>query len=601
MILRKDLFNINSYRKFSSIMNSRNAVAQQDRIVTKTGRVYIHGNKLRKTMFVPGVEFNIYPNSENTSLAIVYAKKGEGKYKVAKRTTKKKIKLSNVFLTGDRARLNHGEIQRQNFVFKGMYKIKVTPTLDLKSESIKNMFKDTEIALNIYSDCIIVRKMAQEKECESADCNSLVVKRVVNKVINMVSHKKKKQYADINLDTVRRNVYMHIAAGGEIQSMQVSLQNNFSVSDYVENSISFNNNYPLNRVSKEILIKNMDITLSSFFCGMGGLDYAFKTLGYKGVFALDKGFYKDTKENREKYGKENCSVLEKYHIETYRKNIGDHVVEADFLNYPIDEIPDSTVMMFGIPCVELSSVSPSRNKFVMLPKFIDRFIEIMKAKRNTCKVFVIENSINLITAGKQFLDKIRRELPWFNITENGVDAADFGAAQHRERAIIIGSTVGEIKLEKPIVKPVNTVRMCFEGLHDGIPNQLDYSKPKEDTQLRMSYVKQGGNWQDVPEELRKKGKFANYMKRLHMDELSPALANIRKSLITHPLLNRILSIRECLRIFGLPDSFICYGSLAAMQQMVCNSVPYQLSIAIAKVVKEKLELAFEKDLVFATV
>ena len=567
--MKKDLFNIVNFKKFESFMKkvvSKDEEKKEHNIETSTGRVYIHGNRLqlKDTEFVCGARYNIYPNKAKDSVILVASK--EGKYKVSQRKVKDGY----------------------------------SPIIDIKGEDIKEMFKGFGISLTVYRDCIIVKRT--EKKFESSKENIAISEKVVD---FLAFKKKKSEILNIDADSQNHRVFLKKASGGDsFEAAQLSMFD--SMFEFNE-AISQGYSYPYSRKAKEVIIEKVEskrIKLASFFCGMGGLDYAFKVFKHNNepvfeeIFALDKSFHKETKENVLKYGKENCSVLEDFHIQTFRKNNGDHIVDGDFLTYPIENIPQFDVGLFTIPCVELSSVSPSRNKFKMLPKFIDKFIDIIKERKDSCKMFVIENSINMIRAGREFLDKIKRELPWFNISENGVDAADFGAGQHRERAIIIGSLKDKVVLEKPKLVKVKTVGDCLSGLHDGIPNQKDYSIPKEDTVFRMSFVKQGGNWQDVPEEYRKKGKFANYMRRLSLNEVSIAIANIRKSLITHPLENRILSVRECLRLFGLPDNFEVVGTLAAKQQMVANSVPMELGTAIAQVVynalsqQEKVSLEF---------
>lgn len=67
---------------------------------------------------------------------------------------------------------------------------------------------------------------------------------------------------------------------------------------------------------------------------------------------------------------------------------------------------------------------------------------------------------------------------------------------------------------------------------------------------------------------------------------SITLTHAGKSLIIHPYLNRILSIRECARIQGFPDDFIFTGTLNEKYQQLANAVPVGLSEAIAKQIKE---------------
>lgn len=456
---------------------------------------------------------------------------------------------------------------------------KVHALIDLKDKETVEQFKNCNITLNVYEDIIVVEgtPIKENVSIQKNNILSFMERKDIEKTKRIV----------ISRESIQNLEMKKVSGLNENQCSLFELIG--KVENYAWSDTTSSSNIVFNKTCKQSIVDSLKV--ASFFSGMGGLDYAFKKEGYEIIFALDKGFYKDSATNIEKYGKHECSPLGQNHIETYRKNFGNHIVSADILTYPLEQIPVADVYLFGIPCVELSSVSRSRNQFDMTPKFISRFIEIMKHVKDHAKAFVIENSINLLGAGRHFLEEIKQELPWFNITENGVDAADFGAAQHRERAIIIGTIENKVELKPPALKVVKTVRTAFEGLTNQTPNQdpeIYASKSGEDTIERMSYVPQGGNWQDIPESIRKKGKFANYHRRLHMDDVSCAIVNIRKSLLTHPLYNRGLTIRECLRLFGFEDDFIVYGDLGAMQQMVANSVPVELGRAIAKSLKHGL-------------
>lgn len=54
----------------------------------------------------------------------------------------------------------------------------------------------------------------------------------------------------------------------------------------------------------------------------------------------------------------------------------------------------------------------------------------------------------------------------------------------------------------------------------------------------------------------------------------------------HPEENRILSVRECARLFDVPDSFEFKGKLSSMQQQIANAVPVKLMKAVMTSVKE---------------
>lgn len=412
---------------------------------------------------------------------------------------------------------------------------KVSALIDLKTKDIKEAFSDCDITFKIYDDIIVIEGVKKDK----------VVKEM---------------FISTEDELLMASGGEHYLTGGIERHIEI-------VSNLV-----ISKNATFYHHTKQKMLKGLRV--ASIFAGMGGLDYAFKQKGFDFVFALDKSF--TPKE----------SALRDYHIETYRKNVGDHIVASDILTYPIEKIPPAEIFLAGIPCQELSSVSPNRNQFKFLPDFVDRFIRAVKSMKDTCQVFVVENSNNLLTAGRQFVDQIKKELNWFTITENNVDAADYGSYQHRKRAILIGSTIGPIELKAPSCKPVKTVGMALNGLTGDIPNQMDYSSPGADAINRMRFVPPGGNGKDIPEELRT-GKFANSYKRLHPDTLACTIANVRKSMIMPPYADRVLSIRECLRLCDFPDDFICYGSLSAKQQMVANTVPLALGKAIANAIANK--------------
>lgn len=74
-------------------------------------------------------------------------------------------------------------------------------------------------------------------------------------------------------------------------------------------------------------------TLNDFFCGAGGLGLGFKDAG----FGIEKAW-----------------DFDKYAVQTYKENVGDHVEEKDITHMSIDDVPQSTVWTFGFPCQDLS-------------------------------------------------------------------------------------------------------------------------------------------------------------------------------------------------------------------------------------------------------
>ena len=78
----------------------------------------------------------------------------------------------------------------------------------------------------------------------------------------------------------------------------------------------------------------------SLFSGAGGLDLGFILAGHKIIWAND--LYCDA-------------------VETYRKNIGGHVVCEDIKNVKTSDIPDCDIVIGGFPCQGFSVANWKRH------------------------------------------------------------------------------------------------------------------------------------------------------------------------------------------------------------------------------------------------
>lgn len=311
------------------------------------------------------------------------------------------------------------------------------------------------------------------------------------------------------------------------------------------------------------------LRVASLFSGAGMMDLGFLQEEFSIEFALEYN-EKDTGAN-----------------ETYAHNIGDHILREDIRELNKSLIPNVDVLIGGSPCQGFSN-SNRYTHFLDNPnnQLVLEYIESVKA--SSPSVFVLENVPQILTAGEgQFKREIYQELSDYHITSGVLNSADFGSAQIRQRAFFIGSKIGPISLPKPtfLSTAYRTVRDAFVGLSRFTPNQSDYSTAKELTQQRMAYVPPGGNIFDIPESIRPKGLHSNVYKRLEYDKPSITIPNVRKSMITHPEHNRILSVRECARLFDIPDDFVFQGTLSSKQQQVGNGVPVRMASAIARQIK----------------
>ena len=310
----------------------------------------------------------------------------------------------------------------------------------------------------------------------------------------------------------------------------------------------------------------------SFFSGAGMLDYSFVEQGFEVVWAND---------------------AMKGAVKTYKENIGNHIVLGDIRDIDKSTIPSGDVLVAGFPCVAYSNVNRSQTRN---EKHDDAFLyrEILETARVKpgLKIIAIENVAEFLTANDgEFYEEFKVELEalGFVLSHRVVVDKGYGGFSDRKRVIIIASKIGEIQIPEPShdVSCFRTVGEAFkENITVGCSNQLDFSKSRPDTVKRMQYVKPGENWQAIPEELRSKGKFHNFFRRLSLENQSPTLVNWRKSVIMTPEENRILSVREAAAIMGMPPSFSFFGTLAEKQQQVANGVTKAIGLLLASTVKD---------------
>lgn len=76
-----------------------------------------------------------------------------------------------------------------------------------------------------------------------------------------------------------------------------------------------------------------NLTINDFFCGCGGVGIGFQDAGYKIEGAWD---------------------FDKFAVESYKENVGDHVEQVDIKDMTWEDIPKANVWGFGFPCQDLS-------------------------------------------------------------------------------------------------------------------------------------------------------------------------------------------------------------------------------------------------------
>ena len=321
-------------------------------------------------------------------------------------------------------------------------------------------------------------------------------------------------------------------------------------------------------------------TYIDLFSGAGGMSLGFDKSGFKNIFSVD---------------------IESSFCETYRTNFPNHhLIQKDISFLTEAEIKSLTsnqeidVIIGGPPCQGFSMAGNIGRKFIedsrnQLFKEFARVVEIVRPK-----YFVMENVARLFTHNKgetkKEIIKIFKDLG-YNIDCKIVNAADFGVPQFRNRVLFIGNRISnfikfpEKTTEKyvSIKQAIDTLPKLNSGEKSNIPNHTAMNH-SEQMIHKMSFVSDGGNRSEIPENLRpKSGDVRKYVRYKSSEPSFCVTGDMRK--VFHYSQNRALTVRELATIQTFPMDFVFKGTVISQQQQVGNSVPPMLSKEIASAIK----------------
>ncbi len=361
----------------------------------------------------------------------------------------------------------------------------------------------------------------------------------------------------------------------------------------------------------------MEIKVVSLFSGGGGLDLGFASEGYKIIWAIDN----------------NSNA-----VKTYKANLGDHILCADINKIDISKIPQADVVIGGPPCQSFS-LAGNRHVEDARGQLVWRYIHIIEQVRP--KAFVFENVTGLLSAknaeGEKIIALLHKafEEIGYSITQQVMNAADYGIPQRRKRVIIVGLQKGVFAFPKPthsedgkIGQRYVSVKDALDDLPEAISNEngtVAYETPAQTEYQRkmraetaitehympqmseldryiVEHVKPGGNYMDIPRDvnstrirrLQRDGGHTTCYGRLDPDKPSYTIntyfnrPNVGCNI--HYRANRLITVREALRLQSFPDWYkIVSSSKQGRNLIVGNAVPPMLAAVIARELKPYLE------------
>lgn len=300
----------------------------------------------------------------------------------------------------------------------------------------------------------------------------------------------------------------------------------------------------------------------SLFSGAGGLDLGFKMAGHDIIWAND--VYEDA-------------------VETYRKNLGDHILCADIMTVPTSEIPDCDIVIGGFPCQGFSVANVKRHVDDERNILYKQLIRVIREKNP--KFFLAENVKGLTNLAKgQVFQMILSDFSslGYHVSAKILNAADFGVPQTRQRVIIVGVR-NDIPFEYHYPDPTNSRTGA-----DGLPKWVSVSQA-------LANIPDP----DLPNNLfnheysKYKLNFNGYLGHRKLDPYKPAPTVTARGdnkggvvILPHPNAERRMSCRELATIQSFPLSYEFFGNRSSVYRQIGNAVPPLLGYAVAKVFNE---------------
>jgi len=334
-------------------------------------------------------------------------------------------------------------------------------------------------------------------------------------------------------------------------------------------------------------VNKQELKFIDLFAGIGGFRLAFEQAGYKCVYSCE---------------------IDKACQEVYLNNFREKPVD-DIAKIDIDEIPEFDVLTAGFPCQPFSICGKRQGFQDTRGTLFFHICRIIEKKKPS--VVFLENVKHLLHHDQgRTLDIIIYSLEQLGylVDYKILNSKDFNLPQNRERIIII-ATINK-KFDFNLVKTVDPIPklkkyLChkskFEYLQPSDYTLINNPKQQSSGLIFVGYRSNKTTW--------KKGVRPNtqHLSRVHhqpnriysVEGVHPTIPSQETSgrfFIYIPKENAVrkLTIRECYRIMGFPDSFKTHISVAECYKQIGNSVCipmiYELAIQIKKqIISQEIE------------
>lgn len=357
------------------------------------------------------------------------------------------------------------------------------------------------------------------------------------------------------------------------------------------------------------------LTVAEFFCGGGLMAVGLKAAGYEITFAND---------------------FDKRAAEAYAYNLGDYVVCGDIISDEIQaQIPDADVFAGGPPCQDYSVAGTGAGEKGDRGKLVWTYLGIIERKQP--KAFVFENVKGLLTKKhRPTFDALiaKFEDIGYNVSWRLINAWDYGVAQKRERVFIVGvrKDIG-FTFEFPEPRPEDYRTQVLRDVIGDLPEPDQSSRNPQDGKYSSQFLSRDRivKWDNPAFTVLTNPRDAS----IHPADGTVTMDLVRnhdeksywspKREYTYDQANRVQSmggasntipahhnsgqpihpteaprrftVRECLRIQSVPDSYVLPDSisLSAQYRIVGNGVASRVSYLIGVALADQLNAALSQS------
>jgi len=316
----------------------------------------------------------------------------------------------------------------------------------------------------------------------------------------------------------------------------------------------------------------MDIKFIDLFCGIGGIRLGMEKEGYECVMSCDIN--------------EECR-------KTYNENFNE-MPQGDIRMIEASSIPDHDILCAGFPCQPFSISGRQKGFADTRGVLFFEICRIINEKRPP--VVFLENVKHLVHHNNgETLATILTNLVelGYSVTWKVLNGADFGVPQNRERIIIIGSLKGKFDFNKIKTVP----RCCLNDFLDG-NGDFEFLDPSEYTLLEKTkqqpisgLIFAGYRNKSIRKVGVRPGTM--HLSRVHKQPnriysvmgIHPTLPSQETSgryfILTEDRRVRKLTINECWRIMGFPETYKKVSAIGEQYKQLGNSVCVPMIAAVA--------------------